>query len=278
MTDTPGNPLLVGIDYSADSLAALAQARTLARRHGEAVLAVHVIPSETRLVDTTDIWRSGDDSTRREQARLEAGVAAAAPGERLELRVAWGEPAACLARIAAESGAPLLFLGRSGTTASADDGIGSVTRAVLAAAPGAVVVCAAGPVTLPAATTGLTVADIMHADPVTVTQSETLDAARRRMAEAGIHQLPVVADGALIGIVSLVDLERQTGYLERTRVDAVMTESPVTVAVDAPLTQAIGVLLDQNVNAVPVLRGAQLVGMLSRSDVLRLAARMAAGG
>lgn len=276
MTETRSDGFVVGIDYSPDSTVALRRACELARLSGRPVFAVHAIPSDVQLVDVSDIWRSGEDSTRREQERLEQHLAAFAATENLQMLVAWGEPCRCLTRIAAETGASLLFVGRSGTTGGEADGIGRVTRTLLAAAPCPVVVCAEAPVTLAAGAVHRTVADIMQVDPTIVTQSDTLVEAQRRMADAGVHQLPVVADGTLIGIVSLVDLERQTGYLDRTKVDAVMTESPVTIAADASVTAAIGILLDESVNALPVLQGDRLVGILSRTDILRLAARLAA--
>jgi CBS domain-containing protein/nucleotide-binding universal stress UspA family protein len=274
MTETRTDGFVVGIDYSGDSVVALRQACELARRSGHPILAVHAIASDVQFVDTSDIWRSGEDSTRREQDRLEQHLAAFAATANLQMRVAWGEPARCLARIASETGATLIFVGRAGTTGGEADTIGRVARTLLAVASCPVVVCAAAPAAAAARPVGATVADIMHADPATISQSDTLVEAQRRMAAAGVHQLPVVADGTLIGIVSLVDLERQTGYLDRTKVDAVMTGSPVTVSADAPVTAAIGILLDENINALPVLRGDRLVGIVSRTDILRLAARL----
>lgn len=62
--------LVVGIDYSADSTAALERAIDVAHRCDLPIVVVHAIPAEVELLDPSDIWRSGDDSTQREQARL----------------------------------------------------------------------------------------------------------------------------------------------------------------------------------------------------------------
>src|SRR5688572_2893609 len=50
----------------------------------------------------------------------------------------------------------------------------------------------------------------------------------------------------------------------------VMTQAPVTVQVGQPLSEARRVMTEGGYHRVPVLRGAQLVGMLSSADLLRV--------
>ena len=115
-----------------------------------------------------------------------------------------------------------------------------------------------------------TVAGIMHTSPQTITQRDTLAAAQALMEHAGIRQLPVVENGVLIGMLSERDLHAHTGYLERTKVDVAMTSEPVTVTPADSAVQVARILLDRKINALPVVENSLLVGIVSRSDLLRL--------
>lgn len=55
---------------------------------------------------------------------------------------------------------------------------------------------------------GLTAADIMTQHVITAHPEEDIRAAAKRMIEMGIKRLPVVSDGALVGIISRADLLR----------------------------------------------------------------------
>ena len=52
------------------------------------------------------------------------------------------------------------------------------------------------------------VRDVMHADPVTCTETDTLEQVATLMHERKLSRLPVVTDGALVGIVARGDLLR----------------------------------------------------------------------
>jgi CBS domain-containing protein len=54
----------------------------------------------------------------------------------------------------------------------------------------------------------LRVRDVMSTEPRAVAPSDPLEQAARLMAEGGIHRLPVVAEGRLVGILSSLDLVR----------------------------------------------------------------------
>jgi CBS domain-containing protein len=122
-----------------------------------------------------------------------------------------------------------------------------------------------------------TVASIMHASPLTITQRDDLAAAQALMERAGVRQLPVVESGVLIGMLSERDLHEHTGYLERTKVDAAMSSAPATVAPTDSAVQAARLLLERKINALPVVEGTQLLGIVSRSDLLRLLVDVLAG-
>ena len=118
--------------------------------------------------------------------------------------------------------------------------------------------------------TAPTVEDVMRRDPVTVSPHEILAAVQAVMLREGMHQLPVVENGALVGIVSERDLRAHSGYLERTKVDAAMTCSAVTVAPTETALSAAQLLIEREFNALPVVENGRLVGIVSRTDLLRL--------
>jgi acetoin utilization protein AcuB len=125
----------------------------------------------------------------------------------------------------------------------------------------------------PANTTKLTaprVEDIMRRNPVTISPQEILAAAEAVMLREGMRQLPVVENGELVGIVSERDLRAHSGYLERTKVDAAMTYSALTVAPTDTALSAAHLLIERKFNALPVVENGRLVGIVSRTDLLQL--------
>lgn len=279
MVGASNSPVIVATDYSPAASAAVAAGIDLARRLGSPLIAVHVIAGTPGGADASDIWGSGEDTAKREQQRLEQHLTACggAPGAACDARVLWGEPVAALRELAARESPLLITIGRSGALGGGEDGIGAVARELVRAAPCPVVLCAAAPSAAPSASDVAadtkTVASLMRPAPVTIGQNEALDRVEALMRDAGVHQLPVVEDGRLIGIVTRHDLIRQTGYWEQTKVDAVMTQNPVCVTPATRLHAAITLLLDEDINALPVVAEGTLVGMLSKTDILRFAAR-----
>ncbi len=69
----------------------------------------------------------------------------------------------------------------------------------------------------------------MQKKPVTVASQDHLASAQKKMKDGGFRRTPVVDNGQLVGIVTDRDLRQHLGYLEQTKVNAVMTERLVTV-------------------------------------------------
>lgn len=74
----------------------------------------------------------------------------------------------------------------------------------------------------------LTVADVMTADPVTITEAAPLEEAGRVLAQRGFKRLPVMRGPALVGVISRADLmralPRAIGTAERASKRDVMTD------------------------------------------------------
>jgi len=122
------------------------------------------------------------------------------------------------------------------------------------------------------------IATIMRQRVVTTSPTELLEATRALMEHEGVHQLPVIENGALVGILSERDLHAHSGYLQRTKVDAAMTWNPLTVSPTHTARQAVHLLIEKSINALPVVDDNRLVGIVSRTDLLHLLERLLADG
>jgi acetoin utilization protein AcuB len=93
-----------------------------------------------------------------------------------------------------------------------------------------------------------------------------------RMRAAEVRHLLVVEGGRLVGIVSNRDLGRLlSGETRRSLADpvsAIMTEAPVTVAPETPVTEATRLLLEMKIGALPVREGDDVIGIFTTSDGL----------
>jgi len=108
----------------------------------------------------------------------------------------------------------------------------------------------------------------MQKKPVTVASQDHLASAQKKMKDGGFRRAPVVDNGQLVGIVTDRDLRQHLGYLEQTKVNAVMTEKLVTVLPKTTLEEASQLLLKHKIGGLPVVEDGQLVGIITTSDIL----------
>jgi CBS domain-containing protein len=143
------------------------------------------------------------------------------------------------------------------------------------------------------------VSDIMTRDVVSVRSDATILDAGRLMLQSHIGGLPVVSSaGRLVGIITERDFLRLAatessgrprwlelitnhmkvdvdvlGRLGDEHVERVMTPNPVTISEEAPLEDVLRDMEKHSINRLPVVRGTRLVGIVSRSDLLRALTR-----
>lgn len=114
-------------------------------------------------------------------------------------------------------------------------------------------------------------ADVMRPDVPSVSPADSLARAADVMARLDLRELPVVADGRVVGIVTQRDMEPHRGHFEWTTVRTAMTADPVTVTPGTAAAEVAAILRARTFNAVPVVAaGGALVGMLARADLLQL--------
>jgi CBS domain-containing protein len=138
--------------------------------------------------------------------------------------------------------------------------------------------------------------DVMTGTVITATPETTVREAAKQLADNRIGGMPVVdVDGRVVGIISEGDLlhrvELGTGsrrrawwleFFESTRelastyvkehartVKDVMSEDVISVVEDTPLDEIAELLERHRIKRVPVLRDGQLVGIVSRANLIR---------
>ena len=94
----------------------------------------------------------------------------------------------------------------------------------------------------------------------------------RFMDEKNVGALPVVDNGKLVGIVSERDYTRKVILKGRsskdTPVSDIMTKNVLTVNPGNSVTECMQIMTEKRVRHLPVLEGADLVGILSIGDVV----------
>jgi tRNA nucleotidyltransferase (CCA-adding enzyme) len=115
------------------------------------------------------------------------------------------------------------------------------------------------------------VADIMSSPVRTVAPDMILAQLRDSLRTWRHTGVPVVDDGRLVGIVSRRDVEKaeRDGRLHLP-VSSCMSHNVKTTTLDATLDDALERMTAADVGRLPVLRDGRLVGILSRSDLLRV--------
>ena len=112
--------------------------------------------------------------------------------------------------------------------------------------------------------------DAMTPDPVTARPDLPVRAAAELLVYHRVSGLPVLdGAGALVGVVSEADIIGKRG----ATVGEIMSRAVVAVAPDARLEEVAALMTRQRVNRVPVVDAGRVVGILSRADVVRWAAR-----
>jgi acetoin utilization protein AcuB len=126
------------------------------------------------------------------------------------------------------------------------------------------------------------VRDWMTAVPITVPPETPAALAADLLRVNNIRHLPVVDRDCLVGIVSDRDIRLnmpspatplsapEVSYLLlKLAVEQVMTAPVLTIEPDRPLLEAVTIMVDRKIGALPVLEGRRLVGIITEFDLLR---------
>jgi CBS domain-containing protein len=117
------------------------------------------------------------------------------------------------------------------------------------------------------------VADVMSRDVVTIQEGFTVAAARTALADGPHSAYPLITeDGALAGMVSRSDLLAD-GVADAQPVDEIAATDVVAVPPSASVLDALETIVREGVEHLPVVDDDCLVGICTRTDVLRARAR-----
>ncbi len=122
----------------------------------------------------------------------------------------------------------------------------------------------------------------MTTHPISVSPLDTLQHATALIRERGIHHLPVVEAGRLVGLVTDRDLRQASPspatslemhelhyLLDKVQVREIMAVKLYTVAPDTPIEEAARLMLEHGIGCLPVLQAGSLRGIITRTDILR---------
>lgn len=148
----------------------------------------------------------------------------------------------------------------------------------------------------------LSARDIMTQNPVVVAPDASVKDAAKLMDEESIGALPVVENGVLVGLVTEGDLimrdvklefptyfhlldgfimyppstvrfEKELKKAVAATVADVMSSDPVTIEAGAPIGDVASLLAEKDVSRLPVLENGELVGIVSKHDIVKAIAR-----
>jgi len=142
------------------------------------------------------------------------------------------------------------------------------------------------------------VKDIMTQNVVSITLEATVEDAAKLLLERNISGLPVVDKyGKLVGIITHKDLlyknmqpevpamleilggfvylggvdryNKELKKLVGTKVSDVMTKDVITAGVDDSVQSVAKLMVQNGVNRIPIVKDGQLVGIVSRADIIK---------
>ncbi len=118
----------------------------------------------------------------------------------------------------------------------------------------------------------MNVSEVMTAQVVTAKPSATITEVARTMAKIESGAVPVVDNDKVVGLITDRDIVLRVITEGRdpqatTVQDVVKRTEVVTIGADDPVEEALRTMKDHAVRRLPVIDGADLVGMVSQGDI-----------
>ncbi len=118
------------------------------------------------------------------------------------------------------------------------------------------------------------VGDIMTREVITVKTGDTLSKAISKMQEYGFHEIPIIDEnGEFVGFINYRVLVRRKSIPLYSRVENLMVKPP-TLSHDESIVDAVKKMLDAGFRSLPVVHKNKIVGIVSRSDIMRIVPKM----
>lgn len=122
--------------------------------------------------------------------------------------------------------------------------------------------------------TKLIAKDVMRTPVISAKKSASARDIASQLVSGRFSGMPVIdEEERVIGVITEHDLlnqAREGKDLEKLAVEDVMQKNPITVDVNAPLGDILDIMLENGILRIPVTDGLRLVGVISRSAILRI--------
>lgn len=135
---------------------------------------------------------------------------------------------------------------------------------------------------LPLVNSKKTLKSIMQKNVLAVSPDDRVIHARRIMIDENIARLPVVDKGALVGIISDIEiafafaklkrsfsLGRQKHRLDELLVKSVMKPHVIWTTPSVTASEAAKIMVKHNIGALPVMEHNSIIGIVSRTDLIK---------
>ncbi|MBI2773818.1 MAG: CBS domain-containing protein [Chloroflexi bacterium] len=117
------------------------------------------------------------------------------------------------------------------------------------------------------------VKELMTAEPASLGPDATLGEAATLMKQEDCGSIPIVRDGALVGIVTDRDIVIRAVAagkdVKSTRVSEVMSADPIWVSPDDDVAEAEKIMADRQVRRLPVVEDGHLAGIIVIGQIAR---------
>ncbi|MBW4635524.1 MAG: chloride channel protein [Iphinoe sp. HA4291-MV1] len=125
----------------------------------------------------------------------------------------------------------------------------------------------------------LSAADVMQHRVETLSNQMSVEEALQAFSHSLHRNFPVIEDGKVVGILTQKDVANIASLPlgGNTPVSEIMTPEPVTVSPQDTLAYVLHLLNRNNLNCLPVTEGRKLVGIITRSDIIRVEAERLSG-
>jgi CIC family chloride channel protein len=118
----------------------------------------------------------------------------------------------------------------------------------------------------------LTAADVMQHPVETLDADLSLETVVQLLSRSHHRGFPVLEDGKLKGILTQSDIAQASQQTGKRQVKDIMTPNPITINPEAHLSDVLYLLNRYRISRLPVTEGSKLLGIITRSDIIRIEA------
>ena len=119
----------------------------------------------------------------------------------------------------------------------------------------------------------LTANDVMESRVETLASNLPIPEVIKAMSRSHHRGFPVVDDGKLVGIITQSDLPQDSKQTQNTLLEDIMTSQPISVCSDTSLADVLYLLNRYQLSRLPVTEGCKLLGIITRSDIIKAEAK-----